>query len=70
MAIRRLLDWERDAIVDAVASNEKRESISAEFGVCRSYPGMLAKRRGIKSNPKGRPKKPQLLKPELLSQTE
>jgi hypothetical protein len=45
--MRRLLDWERDAIVDAMASGEKRESIVAEFGVSRSYPSVLARRRGV-----------------------
>jgi hypothetical protein len=65
--MRRLLDWERNAIVDAVASNEKLASICSEFNVCHSYPGMLAKRRGLKSRPIGRPKSPQLEKPVLAT---
>jgi len=63
--MRRLLDWERAAIVEAVKAKEKLESICSEFNVCHSYPGMLAKRRGIESRPLGRPKSPQLNKPVL-----
>jgi len=62
--MRRLLDWERDAIVQAMADGEKADAIRAEFGVCLSYPGMLARRRGVPPRTvKGRPKKPQLEKP-------
>jgi hypothetical protein len=43
----RLLDWERDAIVAAYEDGEKVEAISAEFGVCSSYPSMLARRRKV-----------------------
>lgn len=55
--MRRLLDWEREAIVQAMSDNEKRDSICAEFGVSRSYPGNLARRRGIQPRSSGRPTK-------------
>ncbi len=56
--MRRLLDWERDAIVLAMASNEKSESIAAEFGVSGRYPSLLAQRRGLPPrSTRGRPKK-------------
>lgn len=54
--MRRLLDWERTAITDAMASGEKREAISAEFNVSRSYPSILARRRGIEPRSAGRPR--------------
>lgn len=63
---RSLLDWERDAIVQAMAAMEKVDSICAEFNVCRSYPGMLARRRGVEPRSSGgRPKSPQFDKPAL-----
>lgn len=65
MARRKLLDWERDAIVMAMASGEKREAICAEFDVCVSYPSVLARRRGIPSRGVGRPKKLQIDKQAL-----
>lgn len=55
--VRRLLDWERDAIVDAMASGEKRDAISSEFGVSDAYPSILARRRGIAPRSAGRPPK-------------
>ena len=55
--MRRLLDWERDAIVQAMIDNEKRDSICAEFGVSRAYPGNLARRRGVEPRSPGRPSK-------------
>lgn len=65
--MRRLLEWEREAVANA-AAREKHDAICAEFGVCRSYPGMLAKRRGLKPKSiRGRPKKPQLEKPVLAT---
>jgi hypothetical protein len=67
MARRKLLDWERDAIVMAMASGEKREAICAEFHVCMSYPTVLARRRGIPSRGIGRPKKLQLDKTVLAT---
>lgn len=55
--MRRLLDWERDAIVEAYAGNEKRDAICAEFDVSPSYPGNLARRRGLKPRSEnGRPR--------------
>lgn len=56
MLRRRLLDWERQAIVDAMASGEKRGAISVEFGVSEHYPTMLARRHGIAPRGRGRPK--------------
>jgi hypothetical protein len=53
--MRRLLDWERDAITDAMDAGEKRESICAEFNVSRSYPSILARRRGVEPRSPGRP---------------
>ena len=68
--MRRLLDWERDAIVQAMADGEKADAIGAEFGVCLSYPGMLAKRRGLPPRSiRGRPKKPQLEKTVVAIQS-
>lgn len=54
MMRRALLDWERDAIVAAMAAMEKREAIAAEFNVSRSYPSVLARRRGIEPRSKAR----------------
>jgi len=65
--MRRLLDWERTAIVDAYAAHEKRDSICAEFNVCPSYPGNLARRRGVKPRSEnGRPKIKSLQPKELV----
>lgn len=60
MKRRSLLDWERDAIVMAMAANEKIEAIANEFRVSRHYPTMLARRRGMAPRSKGRPKSSQL----------
>lgn len=57
--MRKLLDWERNAIVEAMRDGEKRDAICAEFGVSRAYPSMLARRRGIPPRSKGRPKRSQ-----------
>lgn len=66
--MRRLLGWERDAIVQAMLDGEKVDAISAEFDVCPSYPGMLAKRRGLAPRTiRGRPKKPQIEKAVVLT---
>jgi hypothetical protein len=66
--MRRLLDWEREAIVDAMAGNEKREAIASEFNVSRSYPSILARRRGIEPRSPGRPaKRLQIVKPVVIS---
>lgn len=54
---RSLLDWERDAIVYAYIAGEKREAISAEFGVAEEYPAILARRRGVPPRGRGRPRK-------------
>lgn len=62
---RSLLEWERDAIVAAMAANEKRESICEEFGVSRSYPTTLARRRGLEPRSAGRPKRSQLVELKL-----
>lgn len=67
MAARRLLAWERDAIVDAYIDGEKVAAISSEFGVSGAYPTILARRRGVVGRPWGRPRKNlQSLKPVLL----
>lgn len=66
--MRQLLDWERNAIVDAMRGGEKRDAICAEFGVSRSYPGNLARRRGIEPRSTGRPaKRLQINKPVLAT---
>lgn len=52
----RLLDWERQAIVDAYRANEKREAIAEEFGVATQYPAILARRHGVPPRGRGRPK--------------
>ena len=65
--MRRLLDWERNAIVDAMAANEKREAVASEFNVSRSYPSILARRRGIEPRSAGRPKRLHLEKLVLVS---
>lgn len=57
MAAPRLLDWERDAIVEAYRDGEKVASISSEFGVSEDYPTILARRRGVVGRPCGRPRK-------------
>lgn len=49
---RRLLDWERDAIVDAYARGEKLAAIGAEFGIKFNYVSMLARRRGLPPRPR------------------
>lgn len=69
MTARRLLDWERDAIVMAYVAKEKIEAISAEFGVSVRYPSILAKRRGHQTRPTGRPKMEHRRKPVLAVQT-
>ena len=63
--MRRLQDWERVAIVAAMASGEKRDAVCAEFEVCRSYPSTLARRHGVPSRGVGRPKRSQPETPML-----
>ena len=53
--MRQLLDWERAAIVDAMRDGEKRDAIASEFNVSRSYPSILARRKGIDARSPGRP---------------
>ena len=68
--MRRLLDWERSAIVDAMSDGEKREAVASEFNVSRSYPSILARRRGIEPRSAGRPsnaKRLQYQKPVLVT---
>lgn len=52
-----LLDWERQAIVDAYCAGEKVDAIAAEFNVSKQYPGMLAESHGRPRRKSGRPKK-------------
>lgn len=47
--MRRLLEWEREAISQAFRDGEKRAAIAAEFGADESAISHLAKRRGIPS---------------------
>lgn len=54
---RILLDWEKDAIVSAYRAGEKEDALAAEFGVSDDYPHILARRRGVKAKPTGRPRK-------------
>jgi hypothetical protein len=62
----KLMDWERQSILDAHQAQEKAEAISAEFGVSPSYPALLARRHGLKVRPRGRPSKnAQLARPML-----
>lgn len=65
---RILLPWERDAIVIAMASGEKREAICCEFNVSRSYPSTLARRRGVEPRGSGRPKRLQQVQTALDTQ--
>lgn len=68
--MRRLLDWERDAIVDGYSAGEKCDALSSEFGVSDTYPALLARRRGIAGRAVGRPRKtPQPEKPVLAIQS-
>jgi hypothetical protein len=53
----RLLEWQKQAIVDAIGAGEKRSAVAEEFGVSDHYPTMLARRRGLKPRPVGRPAK-------------
>lgn len=53
-----LMEWMRQAIVDAYLDGEKRASIAAEFGVQPNHVRMLAASRGIPPRAaRGRPKK-------------
>lgn len=62
----KLMDWERQSIIDAHGAHEKVEAIGAEFGVSPSYPALLARRSGLKVRPRGRPaKNAQLANPVL-----
>lgn len=54
---RALLPWEQDAIVMAYRAGEKEDALAAEFGVSDDYPHILARRRGVKAKPTGRPRK-------------
>lgn len=54
---RILLPWEQDAIVMAYEAGEKEDSLAAEFDVSPDYPHILARRRGVKAKPTGRPRK-------------
>lgn len=63
MGMRRLCDWERQAIVDAMIAGEKREAIAAEFDIADHYPRMLARRHGVPPRGRGRPKKVTRLNP-------
>jgi hypothetical protein len=51
----RLLEWERQAILDAYRGGEKVAALCAEFGVARNYPRSLARRRGFPVRIQGRP---------------
>ena len=55
--VKRLLDWERDAIVAGIVAGEKEDALAAEFGVSENYPHILGRRRGIPAKPTGRPRK-------------
>lgn len=68
-AVRRLLEWERNAIVDAYREGEKVASISSEFGVSEDYPTILARRRGVAARPWGRPRKNLQFQKPVLVQT-
>jgi len=53
----RLEEWQKQAICDAMEAGEKREAIAAEFGVTPRYTRLLARRRGVRERPAGRPRK-------------
>lgn len=53
----RLEEWQKQAIVDAMEAGEKREAIAAEFEVTPRYARLLARRRGVRTLPPGRPRK-------------
>lgn len=64
--MRRLLDWERQSIIDAYSDGEKTAAIGAEFGVSPKYAGILARRRGRSTRSVGRPKRQQGSEPMVL----
>lgn len=61
---KRLTKTQRAAIVAAYLANVPAETIAERYGVHKSYPGMLAQRRGHEKRPQTRfstgrpPKKP------------
>lgn len=55
--MKRLLQWERDAIVAGYESGENEQALAAEFGVSDDYPHILARRRGVQAKSIGRPRK-------------
>lgn len=52
----KLLDWQRQALIDAYMGGEKEAAIAAEFGVSHNYPGILARRGGFDGRANGRPR--------------
>ena len=46
-AQRRLLEWEKQAIIDAYRDGEKRDAIAAEFGVDKDHVRRLARHAGL-----------------------
>jgi uncharacterized protein (DUF433 family) len=52
--VRRLQDWERQAIADAYEAGEKTEVIAYEFNVHVSYIRMIAKKFGVPLRPVGK----------------
>ena len=52
----KLLDWQRQAVLDAYISGEKAVAIAAEFGISNRYPCVLARRSGFEVRANGRPR--------------
>jgi DNA-binding MarR family transcriptional regulator len=48
MSAARLTEKQKRAILTAYQAGEKTEAIAERFGVDRTYPSLLAKRRGLK----------------------
>lgn len=57
MSAARLSEEEKQALVRAYRRGEKIDAICARFGVDRSYPRILARRRGFAPRSPGRPRK-------------
>lgn len=55
MSAPRLTADQKGAIVAEYVAGVKVEAIAASYRVHSSYPGLLAKRRGLRQRPIGRP---------------
>lgn len=53
----KLLDWERQAVGDAVGAGEKACAVAAEFAISPARAGQIAVECGYPCRPRGRPRK-------------